>query len=44
MTVIGTDVGTEETTAMITITKGTEIMDTSTMVKSVANIVKVLVS
>ncbi len=41
MTVICTDVGTEDTTVMITITTVTGIMDTSTMEKSVAKIVKV---
>ncbi len=44
MTVTGTDVGTEDTTVMITITTDTGIMDTSTMEKSVAKIVKVIVS
>ncbi len=44
MTVIGTDAGTGDTIAMIAIITDTGIMDTSTMVKSVANVVKVIVS
>ncbi len=44
MTDLGMGAETRDTIAMITITTDTGIMDTSTMEKSVAKIVKVVVS
>ncbi len=43
MTLLGTDAGTRDTT-MIAIITDTGIMNTSIMVKSVVNVVKVIVS
>jgi len=44
MTGIGMDAGTRDTIAMIAINIDTGVMGTSTMVKSVANVVKFIVN